>query len=148
MGLVSHHVPVSAPNLRPLNKIRAGLAGLLAVLAVACGSGTAPFVPTPPTQPTPPPRPMVVIVSIDGLRPGSLSVERTPNILDMAGRGTACWQAQTIFPPITLPSHASMLTGYLPATHGLTWGDYQCRPSSPTRALPACAPSWWWARTS
>jgi predicted AlkP superfamily pyrophosphatase or phosphodiesterase len=68
---------------------------------------------------------MVVIISIDGLRPDSLSVERTPNILDMAGRGTACWQAQTIFPPITLPSHASMLTGYPPATHGLTWGDYQ-----------------------
>jgi predicted AlkP superfamily pyrophosphatase or phosphodiesterase len=68
---------------------------------------------------------MVLIISIDGLRPDSLSVERTPNILDMAGRGTACWQAQTTFPPITLPSHASMLTGYLPATHGLTWGDYQ-----------------------
>jgi predicted AlkP superfamily pyrophosphatase or phosphodiesterase len=68
---------------------------------------------------------MVVIVSIDGLRPDSLSAERTPAILDMAGRGTVCWQAQTVFPPITLPSHASMLTGYPPATHGLTWGDYQ-----------------------
>ena len=68
---------------------------------------------------------MVVIISIDGLRPDSLSVERTPTILDMAARGTACWQAQTIFPPITLPSHASMLTGYLPSAHGLTWGDYQ-----------------------
>jgi predicted AlkP superfamily pyrophosphatase or phosphodiesterase len=68
---------------------------------------------------------MVVIISIDGLRPDSLSVERTPTILDMAARGTACWQAQTIFPPITLPSHASMLTGFLPAQHGLTWGDYQ-----------------------
>ena len=66
-----------------------------------------------------------MVVSIDGLRPDSLSVDRTPNILEMAGRGTACWQAQTIFPPITLPSHASMLTGYLPNTHGLTWGDYQ-----------------------
>jgi predicted AlkP superfamily pyrophosphatase or phosphodiesterase len=68
---------------------------------------------------------MVAIVSIDGLRPDSLSVERTPSILDMAGRGTACWQAQTIFPPITLPSHASMVTGYPPSAHGLTWGDYQ-----------------------
>lgn len=125
MGFVSRHAPVRTLNPHKLNTIRARLAGLLAVLAVACGSGTAPLAPTPPTLPTPPPRPMVVIVSIDGLRPDSLSVERTPNILDMAGRGTACWQAQTIFPPITLPSHASMLTGYLPATHGLTWGDYQ-----------------------
>jgi predicted AlkP superfamily pyrophosphatase or phosphodiesterase len=68
---------------------------------------------------------MVVIISIDGLRPDSLSVARTPNILDMASRGTACWQAQTIFPPITLPSHASMLTGYPPSIHGLTWPDYR-----------------------
>jgi predicted AlkP superfamily pyrophosphatase or phosphodiesterase len=68
---------------------------------------------------------MAVVVSIDGLRPDALNVDRTPGILDMAARGTACWQAQTIFPPITLPAHASMLTGYLPQTHGLTWGDYQ-----------------------
>jgi predicted AlkP superfamily pyrophosphatase or phosphodiesterase len=68
---------------------------------------------------------MVVIVSIDGLRPDSLSIDRTPNILDMAARGAACWTAQTTFPPITLPSHASMLTGFPPSAHGLTWGDYQ-----------------------
>jgi len=108
-----------------MNSIRVMLAAALAAASLACGSASAPVAPTPPTQPTPPPKPMVVIITIDGLRPDSLSVERTPNILDMAGRGTACWQAQTVFPPITLPSHASMLTGYLPSVHGLTWGDYQ-----------------------
>ena len=125
MQVVSHGGPGSTSKLRTLNKIRTLLLAPAAALAVACGAASVPIAPTPPTQPTPPPRPTVVIVSIDGLRPDSLSVERTPNILDMAARGTACWQAQTTFPPITLPSHASMLTGYPPATHGLTWGDYQ-----------------------
>lgn len=125
MGLVSRLLPVRTSNPRKLKEIRTMLAGAAAALAMACGSATAPLAPTPATQPTPPPQPMVVIISIDGLRPDSLSVERTPQILDMAARGTACWQAQTIFPPITLPSHASMLTGYLPSAHGLTWGDYQ-----------------------
>lgn len=125
MGVVGRLVRCRALNHRGLNTLRAGLAVLAVALAAGCGSPTVPGAPTPPTPPTPPPAPMVVIVSIDGLRPDSLSVERTPNILDMAGRGTACWQAQTIFPPITLPSHASMLTGYPPAAHGMTWGDYQ-----------------------
>jgi predicted AlkP superfamily pyrophosphatase or phosphodiesterase len=125
VGVVGDRSPARALNLRLLNKIRAGVAATAAVLAFGCGSGAIPVVPTPVTQPTPPPRPMAVIISVDGLRPDSLSVERTPNILDMAGRGTACWQAQTTFPPITLPSHASMLTGYPPSIHGLTWGDYQ-----------------------
>jgi predicted AlkP superfamily pyrophosphatase or phosphodiesterase len=107
-------------------KMRAIVTVMAAVVVLACGAASTPVAPAvPPTQPTPPPRPMVVIVSIDGLRPDSLSVERTPNILDMAARGSACWTAQTIFPPITLPSHASMLTGFPPSAHGLTWGDYQ-----------------------
>ena len=66
----------------------------------------------------------MVVVSIDGLRPDALSIERTPNILEMASRGAASWLAQTIYPPHTLPSHASMLTGYPPAIHGLNFNNY------------------------
>jgi arylsulfatase A-like enzyme len=123
---VSRTDPSKALNSFRSMKIRVALTVLAATLTVACGSASAPVAPAPPpTQPTPPPRPMVVVISIDGLRPDSLSVERTPSILEMAARGSACWNAQTTFPPITLPSHASMLTGYLPSAHGLTWGDYQ-----------------------
>lgn len=32
--------------------------------------------------------------------------------------------AQTIFPSSTLPAHASMLTGFCPAKHGVDWNDY------------------------
>lgn len=118
--------PVRALYSLRYRHIRVALAALAAALALACGSASAPVTPTaPPTQPTPPPRPMVVVISIDGLRPDALSIERTPSILEMAARGSACWTAQTIFPPITLPSHASMLTGFPPSAHGLTWGDYQ-----------------------
>ena len=47
------------------------------------------------------------------------------NILGLAQRGTHSFQAQTIFPPVTLPSHTSMLTGYPPEKHGVDWNDYQ-----------------------
>src|SRR5262249_24431193 len=32
---------------------------------------------------------------------------------------------QTIMPSTTLPSHASMLSGYPPSAHGITWDDYE-----------------------
>ena len=101
------------------------LAFAAALWSVSCGSPSAPTVPTAAPTPTPPPpSPLVVVVSIDGLRPDALSIERTPNILEMASRGTASWLAQTTYPPITLPSHASMLTGYPPNIHGLTFANY------------------------
>jgi len=101
------------------------LAFAAALWSVSCGSPGAPTGPTAAPTPTPPPAtPLVVVVSIDGLRPDALSIERTPNILEMASRGTASWLAQTTYPPITLPSHASMLTGYPPAVHGLTFANY------------------------
>lgn len=108
-------------------KSAAALAFAAALWSVSCGSPGSPGAPTVPAAPTPTPppaTPLVVVVSIDGLRPDALSIERTPNILEMATRGAASWLAQTVYPPITLPSHASMLTGYPPAVHGLNFGNY------------------------
>ena len=34
-------------------------------------------------------------------------------------RGAYTWQAQTILPSLTLPSHVSMLTGFTPDVHGV-----------------------------
>jgi len=65
----------------------------------------------------------VVIISIDGLRPDALLQANAPHIFDLAKRGAYTWSAQTIFPPVTLPAHASMLTGYTPEGHGITWND-------------------------
>ncbi|MBL8058783.1 MAG: CapA family protein [Anaerolineales bacterium] len=66
-----------------------------------------------------------MILSLDGLRPDALTPERTPNILALARRGAYTFQAQTIYPPVTLPAHVSMLTGLPPEVHGVDWNDYQ-----------------------
>ncbi len=80
--------------------------------------------PSPTITPSPTPiPPRVLIISIDGLRPDALLQADAPNIKALAQRGAYTWQAQTIFPPVTLPAHASMLSGYSPAVHGITWND-------------------------
>src|SRR5262249_25515544 len=53
---------------------------------------------------------------------------------DLAARGAYTWQAQTIMPSTTLPAHASMLSGFLPSAHGITWDDY--RPEKGTIGVP------------
>jgi hypothetical protein len=67
----------------------------------------------------------VAIISIDGLRPDAIQQAGAANILGLAARGAYSWRAQTIFPSHTLPSHVSMLTGYGPEEHGMTWDDYE-----------------------
>lgn len=93
-------------------------------LLAGCGGGPPPSAdiqaPTPtPTQPA-----RVVIVSIDGLRPDVVQQANPPNLSALAKKGAYSFLAQTIMPSNTLPSHASMLTGYPPARHGITWDDY------------------------
>ena len=70
----------------------------------------------------------VAIISIDGLRPDAIQLAGAANILALAARGAYTWNAQTIYPSNTLPAHISMLTGYAPEEHGVTWDDY-----APTR---------------
>jgi len=66
----------------------------------------------------------VLILSLDGLRPDALSESRTPVILALAASGAYSLTAQTVLPPVTLPAHAAMLSGYDVEDHGLTWNDY------------------------
>lgn len=101
---------------------------LAALLAVSCG-GARSSTSTLPTAavaglPQPPPKPRVVVISIDGLRPDAVAAAGAMNIQELASRGASTWRAQTILPSITLPSHASMLSGYPPSVHGITWNDY------------------------
>lgn len=67
----------------------------------------------------------VVIISIDGLRPDAIQQAPMPNVQALAQRGAYSFSAQTIFPPVTLPSHTSMLTGQPPEVHGVLWNDYE-----------------------
>src|SRR5262249_59872562 len=106
----------------------ASIAILAAGLAawVGCGhsakgaSGPSTVGPAPVAAP-----PRVVVAAVDGLRPDALLQAGTPVLSEMAGRAAYTWQAQTVMPSTTLPAHASMLSGYTPSVHGITWDDYR-----------------------
>lgn len=66
----------------------------------------------------------VFIVSFDGGKPEVMKRSPMPLTMRMAASGAATWNAQTIFPSITLPSHISMLTGVGPAKHKILWNDW------------------------
>jgi predicted AlkP superfamily pyrophosphatase or phosphodiesterase len=118
---------MAEPNQVLLTPKRSGVCVALGLvgLTVACGGGlTQPSaVPTPAPTPTPPPR--AAIISVDGLRPDALTFDTAPNILALAQRGAYTWTAQTVYPSTTLPSHASMLTGVEPGSHGITFDEYR-----------------------
>ena len=94
---------------------------------------------TPPHQSTPPPSARhLLLVTIDTIRAdrvgayGDLSA-RTPNIDALARRGVRFDRAFATA-PITLPSHASMLTGLYPPGHGSRHNGLRVDPKVPTLA--------------
>lgn len=66
----------------------------------------------------------VFIISIDGGKPAVIAESEAPTLKKMAAEGAVTWEASTIFPSITLPSHTSMLTGVGPAKHMINWNNY------------------------
>ncbi len=95
----------------------AGSVGLLALMAAACGSGD-----TSRTGEVPVGTP-VVLISIDTLRADRLPAYgyrgvETPAIDALAADAIVFERAYSHI-PLTLPSHASLLTGLLPPGHGL-----------------------------
>lgn len=79
-------------------------------------------VPQPTDTPAPPQIQHVIIISIDGLRPDALFAAEAPHLDSLIAQGAYSPHAQTISLSITLPSHASMLSGMLPEKHGIMWG--------------------------
>ena len=61
---------------------------------------------------------LILVISIDGARPDAILQADTPHIQALAYQGAYDWTAQTVFPPATLPAHASLLSGLEPAIHG------------------------------
>jgi arylsulfatase A-like enzyme len=81
--------------------------------------------PTPTITPTPTPLARrVLILSIDGLRPDAIALAPMPNLLALMQSSAYSLNAQTVYPSVTLVSHASMLVGVCPAKHGVDWNDY------------------------
>jgi arylsulfatase A-like enzyme len=97
------------------------------VTASATPSQTATLTETPVPTVTPTPAALarrVLILSIDGLRPDVIPLVPMKNLMHLMQSSAYTLKAQTVFPSVTLISHASMLTGLCPSKHGVDWNDY------------------------
>lgn len=72
----------------------------------------------------------VFIISFDQGVPWVIQKADMPVFQEMAKNGAHTWEAFTIVPSITLPSHTSMLTGVGIQKHQVTWNDLD-----PTKGL-------------
>lgn len=87
---------------------------VLAVCALGCSTSA------PPAPPSPPPS--ILLVTLDTTRADALQPESprasTPAFVALAARGRRYLHAYATA-PMTLPAHASMMTGLYPAGHGV-----------------------------
>lgn len=67
----------------------------------------------------------VFIISFDQGAPSGIEKSDMPLFKQMAAEGAHTWEAYTIVPSITLPSHTSMLTGVGIQKHQILWNNYQ-----------------------
>ncbi|KAJ3288336.1 hypothetical protein HDU79_004945 [Rhizoclosmatium sp. JEL0117] len=63
--------------------------------------------------------PIVILVSLDGLRPDYLNRSLTPNLLSLAASGIMASHLTPSFPSLTFPNHYSIVTGLYPESHGI-----------------------------
>ncbi|MGH2359162.1 MAG: alkaline phosphatase family protein [bacterium] len=64
----------------------------------------------------------VILLSLDGTRADALKAVLPRS---MTTRAALSWTAQTISPSLTLPAHASMLSGQPPSQHGVVFNDWR-----------------------
>jgi arylsulfatase A-like enzyme len=113
---------------------------LVALLATACGAPTRePFAST--AKPS-----AIVVVTIDTLRADRVGAygwraARTPAIDALAARGARFDRAYATA-PITLTSHASLMTGLEPPKHGARHNGMRVRPDVPTLAERLKSAGW------
>jgi arylsulfatase A-like enzyme len=67
----------------------------------------------------------VFIISFDQGNPDLIEKSDMPVLHQMVAEGAHTWEAYTIVPSLTLPSHTSMLTGVGPQKHQILWNDYE-----------------------
>jgi hypothetical protein len=79
--------------------------------------------PTPTSAPTFPIE-RVLIVTFDGLRPDAIEAAGMVNLTQLMQSGAYTLNAQTIYPSLTLPAHASLVTGTCPSKHIVRWNEY------------------------
>lgn len=90
-------------------------------------------------------QPVVILMSMDGFRHGYHLKGETPNIRRVMREGT--WAEDGMFPSfpsLTFPSHYSMATGLLPATHGIIANTFR-DPANHSAVFTqgTTDPKWW-----
>jgi predicted AlkP superfamily pyrophosphatase or phosphodiesterase len=95
---------------------RSLLALLIGILAVHFFS---------PTVTAAPRAKYVFIISFDQGNPDLIQKAEMPTFHRLAAEGAHTWNAYTVVPSLTLPSHTSMLTGVGPQAHQVLWNSYQ-----------------------
>jgi predicted AlkP superfamily pyrophosphatase or phosphodiesterase len=100
------------------------LASLVTVLALAGDALSRPSDGVT-TRQADPPADHVVLISIDGLRPGFYLDPGwpMPMIQQMSRDGAHARRARGVYPTVTYPSHTTILTGALPARHGIYYNS-------------------------
>ncbi len=75
----------------------------------------------------------VVLISVDGMRPEFYkdSSWPAPNMQQIKKEGLYADHVKPVFPSVTLPNHTSMITGALPARHGIYY-NAPFEPEGPT----------------
>lgn len=91
-------------------------------LAAACASPVAPSAP-----------PNVLLVTLDTTRADRLGRGFTPNLDRIAAEGLRFSEARTVA-PLTLPAHASIMTGLVPTAHGVRLNGERLTGTRPTIA--------------
>lgn len=65
----------------------------------------------------------VIIITYDGMRGDAVIAAPMPNLMSMMRDGAYTTVARTINWSVTLPAHASMLSGLCQSKHGVDWND-------------------------
>ncbi|MDN5203597.1 ectonucleotide pyrophosphatase/phosphodiesterase [Fulvivirgaceae bacterium BMA10] len=67
----------------------------------------------------------VILISIDGFRPDFYLEEKwpAPNLKQMVKDGVCAEGVRSVFPSVTYPSHTTIITGALPAKHGIFYNS-------------------------
>lgn len=92
----------------------------LRFLATACLA----LLPALAAEAAPPAKPLVLLISIDGLKPEAVLEAdahglAVPNLRALLREGTYATGVRGVLPTVTYPSHTTLLTGAAPARHGI-----------------------------
>jgi predicted AlkP superfamily pyrophosphatase or phosphodiesterase len=112
--IVLYAVVAMIPDRRRPGRLAVGLVLALAVLAVVAVAAAQQPVQTP----------LLLMISIDGLRPDHVTAAdarglKVPSLRRFLAEGAYAEGVQGVIPTVTYPSHTTLITGVWPARHGI-----------------------------